>query len=151
MADVEVLREVLRTAELGPAWQAAGWPKVAQLDADRLPEAWAWVGTQLGVAPHAYEPEDVGAELCGHCGTSYRARWHATDVPDVPPAEPEAVPDAEPDDDEPAGPPEPLPITDDRTDAERDADGDGPSSEAAEPEDQQAAALAHVAATLAPA
>jgi hypothetical protein len=154
MADVDALREVLRTAELGPDWQTAGWPKVAQLDAERLPDAWAWVGQQLGIAPHEYEADDSG-QVCRRCGASYRARWHGAtdpDVPDVPPAEPEAVPDAPPEpqpadpNDPESGtyPAEPLDITDEP----------GPSDESEEQEAPQAkrdAAFDHVVGTLAPA
>lgn len=81
--DVEVLRDVLRTADLGKEWVAAGWPKADRLDAADLDKAWEWVGTQLGVDPHPFEQVDpanaregADTEQCAHCGTSWRARWH---------------------------------------------------------------------------
>lgn len=75
--DVEAVREVIRTAELGPDWQRAGWPKVAQLDAADLPNAWAWLAQQLGLSAHAFEPRLDDPERCRHCETSWRALWHA--------------------------------------------------------------------------
>jgi hypothetical protein len=84
-ADVDALREVLRTADLGPQWQGAGWPKADRLNADQLGEAWAWVALQLGISPHPFEPEAEGGAACAACGVSYRARWHVENIaPDKP-------------------------------------------------------------------
>jgi hypothetical protein len=81
--DVEALRDVLRTAELGPHWQAAGFPRADRLDAADLDRAWAWAGTQLGIRPHALGA--VSDDTCSVCGASWRARWHvaADEAPDA--------------------------------------------------------------------
>lgn len=97
-ADVDALRDTLRTAELGPQWQGAGWPKADRLNADQLEDAWAWVGLQLGIAPHPFAPEAEGGAACASCGVSYRARWHSGLEPDKPETE-----DAEPEDDNGGG------------------------------------------------
>jgi hypothetical protein len=89
-SDVDALREVLRTAELGPQWQGAGWPKADRLNADQLGEAWAWVGLQLGVAPHPFDPDAEGGAACATCGISYRARWHSDLAPEAKPEDGEA-------------------------------------------------------------
>jgi hypothetical protein len=140
--DVEALREVLRTAELGKEWQAAGWPKVAQLDAARLDSAWGWLALQLGISPHPVEQGDDGQ--CRRCGSSWRARWHTNTHP---------VEAPEPEDD--GAPFEPLAITEDRTPEQLAADGDAPEPAADEGAESvqegtaQEQALAAVAATLA--
>jgi len=140
MADVEALRQVLRTAELGPQWQAAGWPKADRLDADQVGAAWGWLGQQLGISPHPFRP---GAEpdACDVCGSSWRARWH-TDSPEPDPGrpfEPEAEPEPEGGEIDPGG--------------TADAGAERVQPEPDTPPDQgdkRAEAAAHVAATLGP-
>ena len=80
--DVEALRSVIRTADLGRQWQTDGWPKADRLDLDQVVGAWRWLAGQLGIDAHEYEADESG-EVCRRCGAPYRAAWHQT--PDTPP------------------------------------------------------------------
>lgn len=142
MADVEALRELLRTAELGREWSAAGWPKVAQLDADRLPEAWAWVGTQLGIEPHPLVSGQ--GDDCERCGASWRARWHVAQTPDPGPDGPSSPV-------EEGVQPEPEPSSEAVPEGEAPPSDEPANQEAPPSDDAQARAMAAVVGSLAPA
>jgi hypothetical protein len=152
MADVEALRQVLRTAELGPQWQAAGWPKADRLNADQLDAAWTWLGQQLGIARHVAAL--VGdSDECTLCSASWRARWHdAPGAADAPQPEPEqAEPDAEQAPDSAEEPEATNPVEEGvqpESKARSQGRAEGRQGEAPGP-DREAAAE-HVAATLGP-